>query len=279
MRFCRQLAFLPLKSGVRKYDSRYVLMEKQELAELERITRAAGALALSFFGKVEREEKTSATDLVTVADRDVEKFITSELGKAFPEDGIWGEEFGKHPGKSGRIWIVDPIDGTADFANNLTSWAVSIGLVEGEEAVAGFIFIPIWNRFYLAANGESFCNGKRLEITPAKLHPGYFFAANAGSPIDYRLDLNLRITAAPSSICPCLAADGAAVGAFCLFGYAWDFAASYPILKFAGGEFEYLSGGEFKIGDCLDGSRVRSPLLAGTKEFIDYARGCIVERG
>ncbi len=253
-------------------------MNDLEIEKVKQIIVEAGKIALGFFGNVEREEKTSATDLVTVADREGEKFIRAELQKAFPNDGLWGEELGKQPGSSNRIWVIDPIDGTADFANNLSSWCVSIGLLESNIPVAGFINAPIWNRLYVGANGESFCNGKKLSIKEPELHRGYYFAANSGSPAKYRLDLDLRLTTAPTALNPCMVAEGSVVGTFSLFGYAWDFAASIPIALNAGAKAEYLSGGKFDFSELLNGELVKEPVLIGSQKFINYARPLISKR-
>ncbi|MCG6111268.1 MAG: inositol monophosphatase [Paracoccus sp.] len=108
------------------------------------LAREAGALALSHFGRLS-DGAVSAKgplDLVTIADRAVEALITARLRAAFPQDGILGEEDGLTPGTSGRVWVVDPIDGTFNFVRGGRQWAVSIGLWQDGVPVLGVIHAP-----------------------------------------------------------------------------------------------------------------------------------------
>lgn len=104
----------------------------------------AGDLALSHFGRLSTGAVSAKgpLDLVTVADRAVEALITARLRAAFPSDGILGEEDGLIPGTSGRIWVIDPIDGTFNFVRGGRQWAVSIGLWQGTQPVLGIIHAP-----------------------------------------------------------------------------------------------------------------------------------------
>lgn len=108
------------------------------------IARDAGNLALSHFGSLAQSavNEKGPLDLVTVADREVEAMIIARLRTAFPEDGILGEEGGMVPGTSGRIWVIDPIDGTFNFVRGGPQWAISIGLWDGAKPVAGIVHAP-----------------------------------------------------------------------------------------------------------------------------------------
>lgn len=105
----------------------------------------AGALALGHFGKLTQDSVSSKgpLDLVTVADRAVEALIVERLRRDFPEDGILGEEGATVPGSSGRIWVIDPIDGTFNFVRGSKDWAVSIGLWQDGQPVAGIVHAPV----------------------------------------------------------------------------------------------------------------------------------------
>lgn len=105
----------------------------------------AGALALSHFGQLTQGSVSSKgpLDLVTVADRAVEALIVERLRRDFPEDGILGEEGGTIAGASGRVWVIDPIDGTFNFVRGGKDWAVSIGLWQNGEPVAGIVHAPV----------------------------------------------------------------------------------------------------------------------------------------
>lgn len=111
------------------------------------LAHEAGELALSHFGKL-TDSTVSAKgplDLVTIADRQVEALITARLRAAFPDDGILGEEDGLTPGSSGRIWVIDPIDGTFNFVRGGRQWAVSIGLWQAGQPVLGIVHAPALN--------------------------------------------------------------------------------------------------------------------------------------
>ncbi|MCP4384277.1 MAG: inositol monophosphatase, partial [Hyphomicrobiales bacterium] len=83
----------------------------------ESLVLEAGQIALSHFQRLSSiaVESKGHLDLVTLADRDVERFLTDGLRKAYPDDGVFGEEGSNHVGTSGRVWVVDPIDGTFNF--------------------------------------------------------------------------------------------------------------------------------------------------------------------
>ena len=111
---------------------------------LTHIAHDAGRLALDHFGRltdVVVEEK-GPLDLVTIADRAVEALVTERLRAAFPADGIMGEEGARHPGTSGRVWVIDPIDGTFNFVRGGRQWAVSIGLIAEGRPIFGIVHAP-----------------------------------------------------------------------------------------------------------------------------------------
>lgn len=113
-------------------------------ATIEAIARQAGALALEHFRSLASlpVEKKGHLDLVTAADRQVEALLVAKLREAFPNDGIYGEEGGEIAGRSGRTWVIDPIDGTFNFVRGGDDWAISIGLYEDRRPVFGVIFAP-----------------------------------------------------------------------------------------------------------------------------------------
>lgn len=126
------------------------------------IAREAGDLA-----RRRREEgvtvaatKSAVADIVTEADREVEALVRSRLAAARPDDGFLGEESGSGAGSSGITWVVDPIDGTVNYAYGIPAWAVSIAAVQGEPdpaswtALAGVVHNPVSGETFAAARGE-----------------------------------------------------------------------------------------------------------------------------
>jgi len=134
-----------------------------ELEVGSRIARAAGQLALQMRkGDIGTESKSDESP-VTLADKACEKLIVEELTKAFPEDGLLGEEGASREPANGRKWIIDPIDGTRDFIRGTGAWSVLIGLEEHGEVVAGFAYFPVHDKLYWAAKGQgAYCEGERI---------------------------------------------------------------------------------------------------------------------
>ena len=101
---------------------------EREIEVCRSVAHKAGELALQHAARGVRREDKADDSPVTVADRECERLIVSELRAAFPDDGFLGEEGASHAGRSGRRWIVDPIDGTRDFVRGLGTWSNLIGL-------------------------------------------------------------------------------------------------------------------------------------------------------
>lgn len=112
--------------------------------EVRAIAVEAGELAMHYF---ERHaslpfESKGHLDIVTEADREVERLIVDRLRARFPDDGIVAEEGSAAPSRSGRSWVVDPIDGTYNFLRGSDQWSVSIGLFDGVQPVLGVLNLP-----------------------------------------------------------------------------------------------------------------------------------------
>jgi len=126
---------------------------------VETLARDAGALALAHFRRLGRVgvESKGHLDLVTQADTEVERFLTDRLRTAFPRDGVFGEEGAAHPGTSGRLWVIDPIDGTFNFVRGSANWAISVGLWQDGAPRFGVIHAP--------ARGQTLVGGEGLTAT------------------------------------------------------------------------------------------------------------------
>ena len=151
-------ARLPGDRGDRRGAQGDLLSSDLELAVS--LAREAGALLLDRFGHAARDVgvKSSATDMVSAADRDAEALIRRGLP---PEDGLVGEEGSHRDAASGRRWVVDPLDGTTNFLYGFPQWAVSIAL-EGE---LGVVFDPVRDEMFAAVAGS----GASLNGSPLRL--------------------------------------------------------------------------------------------------------------
>ncbi|MDE4131915.1 histidinol-phosphatase [Phaeobacter sp. QD34_3] len=116
-----------------------------DLDVAQRLADAAGAVILPHFRKpgLGADNKLAAGfDPVTVADRDAEQAMRAVLAELRPEDGILGEEFPAVEGRSGRTWVLDPIDGTRGFISGTPTWGVLIALSDATGPVLGVIDQP-----------------------------------------------------------------------------------------------------------------------------------------
>lgn len=131
------------------------------------IATQAGRIATEARERLVREEKPDGS-VVTNADREVETYLREVLPSLVPGTEIWGEEFGfSDPGTNG-LWLVDPVDGTTNFAHRSPMWGVSIALLQGTKVALGAIILPDLNEIYLSAPGEGvICNGRKLPAIPA----------------------------------------------------------------------------------------------------------------
>ncbi len=115
---------------------------------------------------VEMREKGPG-DLVSAADVDAEKAIASVIHQAFPNDAILGEESHSAPADADRLWIVDPIDGTTNFAHQIPHFAVSIAYYEHGAPLCGLVHNPITGDWYSAIKGEgAIVNGRKARVNP-----------------------------------------------------------------------------------------------------------------
>jgi myo-inositol-1(or 4)-monophosphatase len=209
------------------------------------LARQAGALLLDRFGRSARdvESKSSATDLVSAADRDAETLIRIGLTTARPADGLVGEEGSRRDSVSGRHWVVDPLDGTTNFLYGFPQWAVSIAL-EGE---LGVVYDPVRDELFAASRGAgATLNGSAIRMRPpaamstALLATGFGYDAERRSKQGAVLGRVLprirdirRAGAAAMDLC-WLAAGR--LDAYYERGLqAWDWAAARIIVEEAGG--------------------------------------------
>ncbi|MDR5752824.1 MULTISPECIES: inositol monophosphatase family protein [unclassified Caballeronia] len=132
------------------------------------IAREAGRLARDRF--LTRDEALTLKfkgpqDYLTETDGEVERLIAGRLAEAFPDDAFFGEESG---GSFGRdVWIVDPIDGTADFARGVPFFCVSMAFVRDGRAEIGVLYDPMLDELFAAQRGKgATLNGQAIEVSP-----------------------------------------------------------------------------------------------------------------
>src|ERR1051326_1428511 len=131
---------------------------------MQELAREAGALLMSFFGKVSIEYKGDV-DLVTKADRASEKMIVERIRKQWPDHDLIGEEGSRRETGSDFRWYVDPLDGTTNFAHGYPVFCVSMALEYKGERIAGVIYDPNRDEMFAAKKGS----GSRLNGVAIRL--------------------------------------------------------------------------------------------------------------
>jgi len=130
--------------------------------------RKAGKILIRDFGEIENLQVSlkGPGDFVTVSDKKVEKTIIDELQKARPNYSILSEEIGLIKNDEEFKWIIDPIDGTANFLHGVPHFGISIGLEQNNEIICGIIFDPIKDEIFLAEKGNgSYLNNQRMRVS------------------------------------------------------------------------------------------------------------------
>src|SRR5262245_9439599 len=137
---------------------------------LAEIMREAGELARKLYLNPENlgVKLKGKQDYITVADGEVERLIVGRLGERFPDDAMLGEEGGAQGGGKAlgdAIWIIDPIDGTANFAHRIPHFSISIGFLSGGRPQLGAIGAPMYGEIFRARRGRgAYCNDRRMKV-------------------------------------------------------------------------------------------------------------------
>jgi len=140
---------------------------EDELAFAHRVADRADVMALALFRANELSVRRKADrTLVTEADTTIERMVREELAAAFPDDHVLGEEEGGEVAPTGRQWVLDPIDATANFAKGVPIWGTLLGLIDGGETVVGVASAPALQERYAAAKGGgATMNGEPIHVS------------------------------------------------------------------------------------------------------------------
>ena len=219
----------------------------------------AGKLLRDSYRKVEAREKGPG-DLVTEADFKAQALIREVLLSRFPDHAFLGEEAELEPSDSGFRWLVDPLDGTINFAHGVEPWGVSIALENQGSLIAGVVHLPIGNATYTAtAGGGAFENGSPIRVSSAADLANALVAA--GMPTSFHEDRErqlaimerfstgthgVRRTGSSAFNLARLAAGNFDV-CYATSVHSWDVAAGVLLVREAGGVVTNMSGGPFAI--------------------------------
>lgn len=222
------------------------------------IAEEAGRLLLSEFSGERQISHKGRIDLVTEMDTKSEKLILDFIKREYPEDSILSEEDGATGGCNGNRWIVDPLDGTTNYAHGFPFFAVSIA-VESEEGelLSAAVSAPYMNELYTAVkDGGAYLNGKKIKVssietlTDSVVATGFpYDVIETGENLKYFTDFLYKTQAVrrpgSAALDLCAVAAGRFDG-FWEFGLkAWDTAAGTLIVREAGGVVTRTDGGAY----------------------------------
>ena len=242
-----------------------------ELAFATDLARRAGATLMDSYERLERIDYKSKRDVVTNADYASERLVIDAIKGRFPGDAILAEESGAHAGvlrddgsHNGRSWVIDPLDGTVNYANGIPYYCVSIGLVVDDRPSVGVIFDPARDDLYTAtADGPAALDGGPIEASTKDTLSDYVVSlaviGRGGLMRERRIAPLIRIHRRMGSAALSLAyvANGR-FDAFIQNGglSPWDVAAAGLIAERAGAVVTNLEGGPWW------NSRVRGPRIS-----------------
>lgn len=221
-----------------------------------RTAQRAGEITLSHFGNVATERKGDGSE-VTAADRESEAFILAELAEHFPEDGILGEEGGAAESRSGRRWVVDPIDATRSFSSGVPLYGVLIALEDKGVPLLGCCHLPALGETLVAAMGAgAWWNGTRARVSEVAdlsearvLTSGMEYWRDWATPqgregwTELVRQARFARTWGDCYGYTLVATGRADIMAEVAAGATWDYLPMVPILSEAGGRFTTLGGG------------------------------------
>jgi len=248
---------------------------------IRQLVLAAGEMASRMRAGAEVHRKADRS-FVTDADLSVQAYLIDELRKRYPQDGFVAEEqdVGRGPQEARRLWVLDPIDGTASYASGLPGWGVSVGLVEDGRATAGWFHMPVTGEVFEAGPdcGMVAAHGPNMPAAPTGLLTPRPLGRDTSIFVDSRF--NKRFMLAPSfpgkvrslgTTVGHLAyvAAGSADAAVLHDVHVWDFAAGLAMLNEAGGVMRYLDGGtDVDVTDYLAGENAVRPMIAGHPQTV-----------
>lgn len=220
-----------------------------------RAAEAGGAVLMEKFGTKIRIEHKGEVDLVTEADKAAEAAIIAVIRTAFPEHDILAEEGDYGQRESDHCWIIDPLDGTTNYAHGFPWFAVSIGLQTAGDIVAGVVFNPCNGELYVAGKGKgATLNGQPLsvsstsELDQSLLATGFPYDRKSSRANNYDHFVNFQQAAQACRRPGVASLDLACTAAGRFDGYwemklkPWDVAAGMLLVSEAGGTLSDFSG-------------------------------------
>ena len=256
---------------------------------LESALRASGTVILDFYNKpVKAKEKESQSSIVTEADFASDSVITTMIRGKFPEHNIISEETGFVNNNSEFTWIIDPLDGTSNFASGIPWFGILISLFRDNKPFMAGAYLPVHDILYFAETGKGAFRNESPLIMPEKEFKNSLIAFS----LDYTDDedfldkgMNLckyvirnsrNVRSTNSLVDFVYVAEGKFGGCVNLFTKVWDISAPHLIINEAGGIMIDIYGNDihFNINEGL--MTKNFAVVAGTKEIVESFRKTLI---
>jgi myo-inositol-1(or 4)-monophosphatase len=255
------------------------VMENSELASFaEDAAKGAGEILRRNYGRTQSIHYKGEINLVTEVDRESEAYIIGRIRASFPDHGILSEESSEILSSSPYRWIVDPLDGTTNYAHGYPCFCVSIGVERKGELLAGAVFDPLLQEMFTATTGGgAFRNGERIFVSRTETLRRSLLATGFAYDVKAARDNNLDFFRAFVFAGQAIRRDGSAALDMCYLACGrfdgfwelklrpWDTAAGLLILSEAGGVATRLDGSPYDIHqpDILaSNGRIHEQMLA-----------------
>lgn len=236
-------------------------MEKEDfLGFAEEMARGAGEILRSNYGGKQSIHYKGETNLVTEVDRRSEEYIMGRIRTAYPDHGILSEESSEVRSATPYRWIVDPLDGTTNYAHGYPCFCVSIALEMGGKLLAGAVFDPVLGEMYTAAAGEGARrNGEPISVSSTGMLRRSLLATGFAYDVNTAEDNNLACFREFVFTGQAIRRDGSAALDLCYLACGrfdgfwelslkpWDTAAGVLILMEAGGVATRLDGSGYNV--------------------------------
>jgi len=226
----------------------------------EKTAREAGVVLLENLGKVKKIEFKAKNSLVTEVDKLSEEIIINNIKKSFPSHDIFAEESGRHSENSDYLWLIDPIDGTTNYAHAYPFFSISIALEVKGEVEIGLVYDPVKDEMFTAEAGKgAYLNGELIKVSKSDSIEHSHVCTGFMHEIEWMVEANIKhfgnfIRRAravrrdgSAALDVCYVACGRFDGFWELGLNPWDTAAAVLILKEAGGQVTTFSGDEYSI--------------------------------
>jgi len=236
----------------------------KEMKTALKAAEEAGKIVKKFFGNAVPRMKTEK-EIVTEADLEAEKKIMSVIRKDFPNAVFCAEEFSsKHDDFSGRVWVVDPIDGTHNFSRGSEHHCICIALVEGNEPVLGVVLVPQSGKVFTAEKGKgAFLNSTKISVSGISgLRDSFALTGFPGRRYDkpfqntenfrrFNAEVSSLHVLGSAALDICSVANGKSELFWCFGLKPWDIAAAAVIVRGAGGKVLNEKGEDWKPNDSF----------------------------